>query len=228
MGIITGLTIILLWALHLAYLLCIAPVDGSLWTVFHAVVQMHLFTGLFITGHDAIHGTVSHSTFVNKCFGRLCALLFAGISYRKLSRNHELHHRFPGTEQDPDFNSKSQNFLTWWLTFLFRYAGFGQIIFMALIFNVLKQFAGELHVWLYWVLPVFLSSLQLFYFGTFRPHRLPLTESMGKHRARSWEFGDVSAFLSCYFFGYHREHHESPGTPWWQMPKLKKTMDNEN
>jgi fatty acid desaturase len=23
--------------------------------------------------------------------------------------------------------------------------------------------------------------------------------------------------LTCYFFGYHWEHHEAPGIPWWQL-----------
>jgi hypothetical protein len=27
----------------------------------------------------------------------------------------------------------------------------------------------------------------------------------------------VLAFFSCYFFGYHYEHHHSPGTPWWML-----------
>jgi beta-carotene ketolase (CrtW type) len=27
----------------------------------------------------------------------------------------------------------------------------------------------------------------------------------------------VMAFLACYFFGYHSEHHLWPGTPWWKL-----------
>jgi beta-carotene ketolase (CrtW type) len=27
--------------------------------------------------------------------------------------------------------------------------------------------------------------------------------------------------LSCYFFGYHYEHHESPQTPWWKLYQIK-------
>jgi beta-carotene ketolase (CrtW type) len=27
--------------------------------------------------------------------------------------------------------------------------------------------------------------------------------------------------LSCYFFGYHFEHHDSPGTPWWRLWRVK-------
>lgn len=36
------------------------PVDPSgIWLWIHLVVQAYLFTGLFITAHDAMHGTVS-------------------------------------------------------------------------------------------------------------------------------------------------------------------------
>jgi beta-carotene/zeaxanthin 4-ketolase len=29
---------------------------------------------------------------------------------------------------------------------------------------------------------------------------------------------------SCYFFGYHWEHHHSPATPWWELWKVKETL----
>ncbi|MFW6276162.1 MAG: fatty acid desaturase, partial [Bacteroidota bacterium] len=66
-------------------------------------------------------------------------------------------------------------------------------------------------------LPALLSTLQLFYFGTYLPHRKPHTHDMGRHRARTQSKNHLWAMLSCYFFGYHTEHHESPGTPWWQL-----------
>jgi beta-carotene ketolase (CrtW type) len=31
----------------------------------------------------------------------------------------------------------------------------------------------------------------------------------------------VWAFVSCYFFGYHYEHHDSPATPWWLLWRVK-------
>lgn len=36
---------------------------------------------------------------------------FAGLSYSKLIKNHFKHHKNPGEESDPDFYTKSQNFL---------------------------------------------------------------------------------------------------------------------
>ncbi|MCC5658983.1 fatty acid desaturase [Nostoc sp. XA010] len=27
--------------------------------------------------------------------------------------------------------------------------------------------------------------------------------------------------MSCYYFGYHQEHHEYPDVPWWKLPAYK-------
>jgi beta-carotene ketolase (CrtW type) len=94
---------------------------------------------------------------------------------------------------------------------------------MAIIFNLLLHLAGFSTPSLvaFWIIPAFLGTFQLFYFGTFLPHRRPHTEEMGKHRARSMTRNHLWAMLSCYFFGYHLEHHQSPGVPWWQLYKAK-------
>src|SRR3569833_2559591 len=39
------------------------------------LVQMHLYTGLFITAHDAMHGTVSPNKMLNNLVGHVCTLL---------------------------------------------------------------------------------------------------------------------------------------------------------
>ncbi len=95
-----------------------------------------------------------------------------------------------------------------------------QLIIMAVAFNYLKLHFNEASIWGFWVIPAFLGTLQLFYFGTYRPHMLPHTEEMEPHKARTQKPNHLLAMLSCYFFGYH-EHHEAPGTPWWQLYKMK-------
>ena len=35
------------------------------------------------------------------------------------------------------------------------------------------------------------------------------------------------AMVSCYFFGYHFEHHDSPGTPWWKLYAVKNDLVKE-
>lgn len=223
-GILIALTIIALWFAHIYYLLFNrAVLFDDIGTYLHIAFQAFLYTGLFITSHDAMHGTVSRNKFINNLIGRVSSFLFAGMSFDKLLKNHHLHHKYPGTEKDPDFYTKSQNFFVWWAVFFYRYATIPQILIMGITYNLLKVFANvpEINLWFYWIIPAFLGTFQLFYFGTYLPHRLPHTEEMGQHRARTLPKNHILAFLTCYFFGYHQEHHEGPHIPWWQLWKTK-------
>lgn len=222
MGIIIALTIIFVWISHLAYILTSVTVDfTSPFFYLHILVQAYLYTGLFITGHDAMHQTVSSNKKLNRAIGAIATFLYAGLSYKRLITNHFKHHRYPGTADDPDFNVKSQNFFIWWGSFMFRYATIPQLLVMAIAFNVLKIVVPEISLWFFWVIPAFLSSLQLFFFGTYLPHRKPHDHEMEPHKARTQKKNHLWAMISCYFFGYHFEHHDAPHTPWWQLYKTK-------
>jgi beta-carotene/zeaxanthin 4-ketolase len=224
MGVLIALLIMLLWLGHLVYILLNVTVAwDNPWMYLHMVVQAYLYTGLFITGHDAMHRQVSKNKYVNNAIGYAAVFMFAGMSYRRLIKNHWDHHRYPGTEQDPDFYTRSQNFWAWWFKFMVRYTTIWQLIAMAVIFNVLDRLAGIAvpALLVLWIVPAFLGTFQLFYFGTYLPHRRPHTDEMGKHRARTLKRNHLWAMLSCYFFGYHYEHHASPGTPWWQLYRIK-------
>jgi beta-carotene/zeaxanthin 4-ketolase len=222
MGILIAGFIILLWGVHLIYVLSGVEVSffSPLFYV-HIVIQAYLFTGLFITAHDAMHGSLSANKYINKFFGRLTSFLFAGLSFKKLFKNHFRHHKSPALEDDPDFYTGSQNFFIWWGVFLLRYVSVFQILIMAAIFNLLKIFFNEASIWFFWVIPAVLSTLQLFYFGTYQPHKKPHSHSMEPHKARTQKTNHLWAMISCYFFGYHFEHHDSPKTPWWQLYKFK-------
>lgn len=67
-----------------------------------------------------------------------------------------------------------------------------------------------------------LAAFRLFYFGTYLPH-LPRTddEQMPWHRSHSYDGGGWAAFLQCYCFGYHFEHHRWPYAPWWDLWRCK-------
>lgn len=222
MGVIIASLIISICFFHLYYTLNYVQVNfTSPMFYIHILIQAYLYTGLFITGHDAMHRTVSKNRFVNDWIGRIATLLFAGMSYNRLMKNHFMHHKYPGEEKDPDFNTHTQNFFLWWLTFLYRYTTVTQIIIMAVAFNLLKIWFNETSIWMFWVIPAFLGTFQLFYFGTYLPHKKPHTEAMQPHNARTLRKNHLIAMLTCYFFGYHHEHHESPGTPWWKLYKLK-------
>lgn len=220
-GVPLALIIIGAWAGHLAWVL---TADGLSWASplawLHIALQAWLCTGLFITGHDAMHGTVNRRRWVNTGVGTLACFLFAGLSYRQLVVNHRAHHADPTGEHDPDFSTRS--FWPWLGTFMVRYTTLPQLVAMAVQFNVLKWLGvAEWRLWAFWVVPAVLGTLQLFYFGTWLPHRRPETPDMAPHHARTLPRNHLWAMLSCYFFGYHWEHHESPSTPWWALWRMK-------
>ncbi len=222
MGILIALIIILAWLIHLIYSLTFLQVNftNPLFYV-NVLIQAYLFTGLFITAHDSMHGTLSKNKKLNKLFGQLSTFLFACMSYNRLIKNHFKHHNNPGTENDPDFSDKSQNFFIWWGLFLWRYTTILQIISMAVIYNVLKIWINEINILMFWVIPAFISTFQLFFFGTYLPHKKPHLQNMLPHKARTQSKNHLWAMISCYFFGYHFEHHENPQIPWWQLYKTK-------
>jgi beta-carotene/zeaxanthin 4-ketolase len=223
MGVLIALSVMILWLGHLLYSLFFVEANFlSPFFYLHILIQTYLYTGLFITGHDSMHGTIARNRKVNDVFGHLATMLFAFLSYDTLRKKHYAHHRFPGTEKDPDFSPKSNNFFVWWFIFMKNYITWWQIVLMAITFNVLLIWFSEAKVIAFWVAPAILATFQLFFFGTYLPHRRPHSEEMKPHNSRTLPKNHLWAMLSCYFFGYHREHHESPTTPWWQLYRMKK------
>jgi beta-carotene ketolase (CrtW type) len=223
-GVVIALAIMGAWGGHLAWLLVgVDPSWHSPGTYLHIALQAYLCTGLFITGHDAMHRTVSRHRWVNEAVGTLACFLFAGLSYRRLVVNHHAHHADPTGPDDPDFSTRTQAFWPWLGTFMVRYTTLTQLAVMAVKFNLLLYVAGipVERLVAFWVVPSVLGTLQLFYFGTYLPHRRPDTEEMAPHHARTLPRNHLWAMLSCYFFGYHWEHHESPSTPWWRLWRVK-------
>ncbi len=222
MGILIAIIIILAWITHLVYSLFFVPVDPySPWFYFHILLQGYLFTGLFITGHDAMHGTVSSNRTINQAMGWISTFLFAGLNYKRLIKNHALHHQYPALEKDPDFYVKSQNFFRWFGIFMYRYVTIWQILIMAAAYNILHNWFNDARLLTLWIVPAFLGTLQMFYFGVFKPHRLPHKDQMKPYNARTQTRNHLWAMLSCYFFGYHYEHHNDPQTPWWKLYQKK-------
>ena len=222
MGVFFALLIIVLWSAHLLYLLASGEINYHSPLVYiHVLLQTYFFTGLFITGHDAMHGTVSGNRRLNNVLGFFVVFLYAGMWYPRLIKNHRLHHQFPGTEQDPDYAPQNQNFFIWWASFMFKYLTLIQIVIMAVVFNVLKIWFSDENIVVFWLVPAVLSTFQLFYFGTYLPHKRPHVENMQPHNARTQKKNHLWALVSCYFFGYHHEHHEAPWVPWWKLYKTK-------
>jgi len=225
MGIFWAVMILALWAAHLVWLLFFFEISWtSVLTYAHVLIQAYLYTGLFITAHDSMHGSVSANRRLNRVIGTISLRLFAAFSYQRMFSKHMAHHRHPGTDMDPDFSVGHQNPIIWFVKFFFRYVTVIQILIMAGLFNIGMYLLGipTENLLLFWVLPAFLGTFQLFYFGTYLPHRYPHTEQMAPHNSRTQRSGHLLAMLSCYFFGYHYEHHEYPRTPWWRLYQRKK------
>jgi beta-carotene ketolase (CrtW type) len=221
-GLLLALLILFLWASALWALFSFAEVGWAVPLTYAGVlIQTHLYTGLFITAHDAMHGLVSPNRRINRLVGTVCAGLFAFNYFKMLNTKHHDHHRFPGTDRDPDFYEG--NFWVWYFHFVKQYVSIWQILLMAVSFNLLKLWLPTDKLIVFWMLPSVLATFQLFYFGTYLPHKGEHAAD-NHHRARSQRLNHWWAFLSCYFFGYHYEHHASPGTPWWKLYREKEKL----
>ena len=189
-------------------------------------VQCWLNVGLFIVAHDAMHGSLApFRPALNRAVGRLVLGLYAGFSYDRLIGKHFDHHRHSGTALDPDFHAGGpRRFWPWYLTFFRRYFGWTEfaVLNLAIAAYILVLGAEPLHMALFWGLPAILSSLQLFCFGTYLPHRHEDEEEFADHhRARSNDLPWLASLLTCFHFGYHHEHHDAPHVPWWRLPAYR-------
>ncbi len=216
-GILIAFFIILLWAVNLFYALQSDLTHFSWIHIFFFLAQTHLYTGLFITAHDGMHGTICRKKSLNFFIGFITAGLFAFNNFFLLKTKHRLHHQYPASELDPDFGTGG--FWLWLFSFGKQYISILQIVLMGVCFNLAALFFPKENLLLFWAAPSLLAVLQLFYFGTYLPHK---DAPDNIHKARSLPKNHIFAFFSCYFFAYHYEHHDSPQTPWWKLFELKK------
>lgn len=219
-----ALLIILLWMMSITMLMRFDFSFSNPLVYVLVLIQMHLYTGLFITAHDAMHRTVApHNKKLNNFIGQVCTLFYAVFPFQKLNTEHHKHHQFVHTDEDPDYYEG--NFFTWYFQFIKQYLSWWQVVIMAIIYNVLKIYIPEQNLLMFWVMPSLLSTLQLFYFGTYLPHK---GEHQNIHHSKTQSKNHIWAFFTCYFFGYHYEHHESPGTPWWKLWQVKESIHKED
>lgn len=228
-GLLVASSIVVLWIGSLVFFLSINLNQATLLWITPAIAgRMFIQTGLFIVAHDAIHEAVfPGDRRLNRWIGQLALTLYALLPYRKLSLNHWQHHRHPGRCNDPDFHDGvHRNIFAWYLKFMMEYLDprqaivlfFGMgVIFCSLYLGFHLSIANLV---LFWVLPIILSSMQLFLFGTYLPHRADNVEN--SHRAISSDYPPILSFLTCYHFGYHWEHHEYPLLPWYKLPSVRR------
>ena len=190
------------------------------------LAQTWLSTGLFILAHDAMHGALAPGRpRLNRFVGTLCLALYAALSYRQLAPKHAAHHRHAGTALDPDFHADNPRRAAPWFRAFFRsYYTHGQILRITAAAMLYMLFGAPLlNIVIFWAIPALLALAQLFVFGTYLPHRHEAAPFVDEHQARSSPFSPALSLLTCFHFGgYHHEHHLSPATPWWALPRLRR------
>jgi beta-carotene/zeaxanthin 4-ketolase len=230
-GILVAAIVVTIWIASLVFF-CSISIDRStyLWILPGILGRTFIQTGLFIVAHDAIHGSVfANNRRINDSIGWLAVTLYAFLDYQKLTTNHWQHHRYPGRSEDPDFyDGFDGNIAIWYLKFMQGYVNIRQIVIQliglgsAFIIMYFGLHIPLLNLFLFWVMPIFLSTMQLFFFGTYLPHRP--SDRQNSHHAVSSYFHPIVSFFSCYHFGYHWEHHEYPWLPWYGLPAVRQCL----
>lgn len=189
------------------------------------LVQTWLGAALFIVAHDAMHGSLAPGNpRLNALIGQVCVALYAGFVFRKLSVEHHRHHATPGGAEDPDFHAPDPKaFAPWLLAFMRRYFGWSEFIRLTIVVIVCLAFGARLsNLLAFWAAPAILSAFQLFYFGTYLPHRHASEQFIDRHNARSLDQPRWLSFATClHFGGFHHEHHLRPDLPWWRLPDAR-------
>ena len=193
-------------------------------------LQAWLSTGLFITAHDCMHGSFAPAQpRLNRFVGRAVLMMYAGLDYDRLLPAHHGHHRHVGTGEDPDFNAADPRHPVRWLVKFFgtyyTHAQIARITVVACLYLALG--ASLVAIVVFWAIPALVALVQLFYFGTYLPHR-HVGEGGGAgmfvdhHNSRGTGHGRVASLLTCFNFGgYHHEHHLHPNVPWWRLPATR-------
>ena len=115
-GLLIALFVIGCWATSIILLMRWTVNFSNPFTYLFILLQMHLYTGLFITAHDAMHCTVSANRQINNFIGYTCTFLYALFWYPQLYTKHHRHHRHVHSNSDPDYHEGS--FFLWYFNFI--------------------------------------------------------------------------------------------------------------
>ncbi|KAL0048922.1 hypothetical protein WJX82_002471 [Trebouxia sp. C0006] len=186
--------------------------------------MMQLHTGVFITAHDAMHGAIAPSNpKLNQIMGRLAGTLYAGLDYDTMKVAHHEHHLHTGIqEKDPDFHSGNPGLLPWAGKFIKKYLTIKQMVILNLMVGAVQiSGAPYKNMVVFLLCAGLLSAAQLFYFGTYVPHRPPKDNPQ---QVMSWEKSNptwattrLASFVTCYHFDCHVEHHHNPRLAWYEL-----------
>ena len=134
----------------------------------------------------------------------------------------------PESEADPDFcPTNNRSLLAWLVRFMRNYLNAAQLSRLALVLTVLllaaqpHQSQQLITVSVVFLLPLLISTGQLFFVGTYLPHRKKHKQTGPEVSIKSLNLHPFVSLLACYHFGYHREHHKHPKAPWYLLPELR-------
>ena len=225
-GVVYAVLIIASWAaLHVYGVFFLSLSAVPIWVIVGIVLlQVWLYAGMFIVAHDTMHGSfLPGRPKLNAVIGQIILTVYAGFNWKYMRKAHHRHHDTPGTADDPDFNADGPTaFWAWYYKWFRTYFGWKQFAFLFVV-SMTYQFvlkAALPNILVFWALPAIASSLQLFYFGTYLPHR-HAEAFPDAHNARTNNFSRPISLLTCFHFGYHHEHHLFPQEPWWRLPKRR-------
>ncbi|MEM6413416.1 MAG: fatty acid desaturase [Pseudomonadota bacterium] len=223
-GVLIAFLIISLWTGHLFYALKFSSPSHP-FAIPHVLIQAFLNVGLFITAHDAIHGSLAPGRRrLNDSIGAIALFLYGGFFWKKMRDNHHAHHAAPVTEDDPDYAINGDERPGRWLySFLVRYYSWRNLIAMFLHVGVTWSISGSyFSMLLFFAVPAWISAIQLFVFGVYLPHKTPPEGHTHPHKTKTIDHPVWLSMLTCYHFGYHEEHHDYPGAPWWRLPAVRR------
>lgn len=179
-------------------------------SVFYIMVLIWQYVGLFIISHDLHHNR--NPSYYQNFLGRLSLFCYGGFKLEDFSKNHNLHHKYPGiVGRDPDFDNS--NPIIWYSKFMQRYVTVNQIYNEIIIFFLLKFSNADLeNIFLFWFIPCIYASIQLFYYGTYLVHKQngDIVNS---------NLPTILKVLTCYNFGNHKDHHKYPQKSWLELWK---------
>ena len=210
-------------AVHL-YSLFGHSLSAPLWQTLGLIaLQCWLYTGMFIVAHDTMHGSLFKQEKTNAAIGTAIMFVYAGFNWRYMRTAHHAHHDNSGTAEDPDFNAANPHaFWPWYMKFFLQYFGWRQVaVLFGFTIGYILLGVPYINTIIMWAVPAILSSVQLFYFGTYLTHRHK-GAFPDHHNARTNDFPRWLSLLTCFHFGYHHEHHLYPHEPWWRLPARKR------
>lgn len=205
-GVAVAAALLAAWSATFALAVC-RPLCFDAIGVCLFVALVMLYTGLFITAHDAMHCNVAPSLpAINNAIGQLCLWLYAGFDFKFMRAKHRAHHLHSGIRgRDPDFHAGNANALLWFLNFMRQYFNAWQALRLFAFVRVLLAVGVPYdNLVVYMAGAGLVSAVQLFYFGTYLPHKGDGKRSSVPEGRSSAASSRLGSWLRCYHFDCHR------------------------